>query len=218
MSDSGLGFSVKRFVIFIVACAIITLVFEGMSDVGGSMIKGQVSRTTSKFHPEKNVGDRIKPVFVLEDKTAVASADNSSDDSVVDSWNAADSCEQVIEGNDMLQFNLKEMKVSTACDSVTVTLKHTGVMAAEVMGHNWVLTTDSDFMPVATAAAGAGLENNYVPVEDDRVLSATSIIGGGEETSVTFSIGSLSAGDDYTFFCSFPGHYAIMKGSFKVIA
>ena len=218
MSDSGLGFSVKRFVIFIVACAIITLVFEGMSDVGGSMIKGQVSRTTSKFHPEKNVGDRIKPVFVLEDKTAVASADNSSDDSVVDSWNAADSCEQVIEGNDMLQFNLKEMKVSAACGSVTVTLKHTGVMAAEVMGHNWVLTTDSDFMPVATAAAGAGLENNYVPVGDDRVLSATSIIGGGEETSVTFSIGSLSAGDDYTFFCSFPGHYAIMKGSFKVIA
>ena len=218
MSDSGLGFSVKRFVIFIVACAIITLVFEGMSDVGGSMIKGQVSRTTSKFHPEKNVVDRIKPVFVLEDKTAVASADNSSDDSVVDSWNAADSCEQVIEGNDMLQFNLKEMKVSAACASVTVTLKHTGVMAAEVMGHNWVLTTDSDFMPVATAAAGAGLENNYVPVGDDRVLSATSIIGGGEETSVTFSIGSLSAGDDYTFFCSFPGHYAIMKGSFKVIA
>ena len=218
MSDSGLGFSVKRFVIFIVACAIITLVFEGMSDVGGSMIKGQVSRTTSKFHPEKNVGDRIKPVFVLEDKTAVASVDNSSDDSVVDSWNAADSCEQVIEGNDMLQFNLKEMKVSAACDSVTVTLKHTGVMAAEVMGHNWVLTTDSDFMPVATAAAGAGLENNYVPVGDDRVLSATSIIGGGGETSVTFSIGSLSAGDDYTFFCSFPGHYAIMKGSFKVIA
>ena len=218
MSDSGLGFSVKRFVIFIVACAIITLVFEGMSDVGGSMIKGQVSRTTSKFHPEKNVGDRIKPVFVLEDKIAVASADNSSDDSVVDSWNAADSCEQVIEGNDVLQFNLKEMKVSAACDSVTVTLKHTGVMAAEVMGHNWVLTTDSDFMPVATAAAGAGLENNYVPVGDDRVLSATSIIGGGEETSVTFSIGSLSAGDDYTFFCSFPGHYAIMKGSFKVIA
>jgi len=218
VSDSGIGFSVKRFVIFIVACAIIIVVFEGMSDAGGSMIKGQVSRTTSKFHPEKNVEDRIKPAFVLEEKTAVASVDNSSGDSVADSWNAADSCEQVIEGNDMLQFNLKEMKVSAACGSVTVTLKHTGVMAAEIMGHNWVLTSDADFMPVATAAAGAGLENNYVPVGDDRVLAATSIIGGGEETSVTFSIGSFSAGDDYTFFCSFPGHYAIMKGSFKVIA
>ena len=126
-------------------------------------------------------------------------------------------CEQVIEGNDMLQFNLKEMKVSAACANVTVTLIHTGVMAAEIMGHNWVLTTDADFMPVATAAAGAGLANNYVPVGDDRVIAATRLVGGGEVTSVTFSIENLSAGDAYTFFCSFPGHYAIMKGSFSIL-
>ncbi len=218
MSDSGLGFSVKRFIIFIVGCAVAILIFEGMGEVGGSMIKGQVSKTTSKYHPERNVDDRIKPAFVLEDKVAVANAANSSVSSSADEWNAEDSCEQVIEGNDMLQFNLKEMKVSAACANVTVTLKHTGVMAAEIMGHNWVLSSDADFMPVATAAAGAGLKNNYVPVDDNRVLAATSIIGGGEKTSVTFSIESLSAGDAYTFFCSFPGHYAIMKGAFKVIA
>ena len=218
MSDSGLGFSVKRFIIFIVGCAVAILIFEGMGEVGGSMIKGQVSKTTSKYHPERNVDDRIKPAFVLEDKVAVANAANSSVSSSADEWNAEDSCEQVIEGNDMLQFNLKEMKVSAACVNVTVILKHTGVMAAEIMGHNWVLSSDADFMPVATAAAGAGLKNNYVPVDDNRVLAATSIIGGGEKTSVTFSIESLSAGDAYTFFCSFPGHYAIMKGAFKVIA
>ena len=79
MSDSGIGFSVKRFVIFIVLCAIAILVFEGMGEVGGNMIKDQVSRTTSKFHPEKNVEDRIKPAFVLEDKVAVASAASDSD-------------------------------------------------------------------------------------------------------------------------------------------
>ena len=148
----------------------------------------------------------------------IANAADTTDTLVADEWNAEDSCEQVIEGNDMLQFNLKEMKVSAACANVTVILKHTGVMAAEIMGHNWVLSSDADFMPVATAAAGAGLKNNYVPVDDNRVLAATSIIGGGEKTSVTFSIESLSAGDAYTFFCSFPGHYAIMKGAFKVIA
>ena len=218
MSDSGLGFSVKRFIIFIVGCAVVILIFEGMGEVGGNMIKGQVSKTTSKYHPEKNVEDRIKPAFVLEDKVAIANADNSIVSTSADEWNAENSCEQVIEGNDMLQFNLKEMKVSAACANVTVILKHTGVMAAEIMGHNWVLSSDTDFMPVATAAAGAGLANNYVPVDDNRVLAATSIIGGGEETSVTFSIDNLSAGDAYTFFCSFPGHYAIMKGAFKVIA
>ncbi len=217
MSDSGLGFSVKRFIIFIVGSAVAILIFEGMGEVGGNMIKGQVSKTTSKYHPEKNVEDRIKPAFVLEDKVAVANAANSSVSTSADEWNAEDSCEQIIEGNDMLQFNLKEMKVSATCANVTVILKHTGVMAAEIMGHNWVLSSDADFMPVATAAAGAGLANNYVPVDDNRVLAATSIIGGGEETSVTFSIENLSVGDAYTFFCSFPGHYAIMKGAFKVI-
>ena len=136
MSDSGLGFSVKRFIIFIVGSAVAILVFEGMGEVGGNMIKGQVSKTTSKYHPEKNVEDRIKPAFVLEDKVAVANASESADASVADEWNAENSCDQVIEGNDMLQFNLKEIKVSAACANVTVILKHTGVMAAEVMGHN----------------------------------------------------------------------------------
>ena len=98
-----------------------------------------------------------------------------------------------------------------------MTLKHTGAMPANVMGHNWVLTNNTDFMPVAQAGGAAGIENNYVPAGDQRVLAATTIIGGGQETSVTFSIDSLVVGDDYTFFCSFPGHYAIMKGAFKVI-
>jgi Azurin len=95
----------------------------------------------------------------------------------------------------MLQFNLKEMKVSATCAKVTVILKHTGVRAAENMGHNWGLSSDAEFMLVAKAAAGAGLANNYVPVDENRVLAAISIIGGGEETSVTFSIENLSVGE-----------------------
>ena len=42
------------------------------------------------------------------------------------------------------------------------------------------------------------------------------MIGGGEESSVTFNLSALEAGQDYIFFCSFPGHYALMKGQFIV--
>ena len=35
-------------------------------------------------------------------------------------------CEQVIEGNDALQFNSKAMTVSAACETITITLNHTG--------------------------------------------------------------------------------------------
>lgn len=217
MSDSGLGFSLKRFITLIVSIAIFVLLFEGASQLGGGLIKAQVEQTTSKFHPEKNAEDRLKPSMVLATEVTIENSVEEIPDAIAANWTAEGSCQQVIEGNDMLQFNLKEMVVSASCAEVTVTLKHTGAMPANVMGHNWVLTNNTDFMPVAQAGGAAGLDNNYIPVGDQRVLAATTVIGGGQETSVTFSIESLVAGDDYTFFCSFPGHYAIMQGAFKVI-
>lgn len=217
MSDSGLGFSHNRFIALIVSIAFLVVLFEGASELGGGMIKAQVEQTTSKFHPEKNAEDRLKPAMVLATEANIDNSVEETSEAVAAEWSAEGSCQQVIEGNDMLQFNLKEMVVSANCKEITVTLKHTGAMPANVMGHNWVLTNNTDFMPVAQAGGAAGIENNYVPVGDQRVLAATTIIGGGQETSVTFSIDSLVVGDDYTFFCSFPGHYAIMKGAFKVI-
>jgi len=44
------------------------------------------------------------------------------------------------------------------------------------------------------------------------VIAATSIVGGGEETSVSFDASALEPGGNYTYFCSFPGHYVLMKG------
>ena len=216
MSDSGLGFSHNRFIGLIVVIGMLVLLFEGISIFGGNIIKAQVERSTSKNHPNKNIEKRLQPATVLSEKEV--SSNSQSDDGIdaVVNFVAADSCNQVIEGNDMLQFNLKEMVVSSSCSDITVTLKHTGAMPANVMGHNWVLTNTADFMPVAKAGGGAGLGNNYVPVNDARVIAASAVIGGGAETSVTFSGALLSAGGDYTFFCSFPGHYMIMKGSFVV--
>ncbi len=126
-------------------------------------------------------------------------------------------CDQIIEGNDALQFNSKAMTVSAGCETITVTLKHTGQLPANIMGHNWVLTKSSDFMPVAQAGGGAGLENDYVPQNDSRVIAYSKIIGGGETTTVSFSTADLSKSESYTFFCSFPEHYAIMQGSLSVI-
>ena len=61
MSDSGLGFSLFRFILFMVVIAISILLFELISDFGGGLIKGQVERTTSKFSQK----DNTVPVFVL---------------------------------------------------------------------------------------------------------------------------------------------------------
>jgi len=127
----------------------------------------------------------------------------------------AQNCEVVIEGNDQIQYVQSELRVSASCSEVTVTLKHIGTLAANIMGHNWVLTATSDYQAVAQAGQSAG-PPNYLPAGDARVIAATNVIGGGEETSVTFDISSLEAGGDYTYFCSFPGHFVLMNGKFIV--
>ncbi len=141
---------------------------------------------------------------VLAASTAVASP----------AW--SQECAATVEANDQIQFVQKELTVSTSCASFSLTLKHIGTLAAKVMGHNWVLTTTADYTAVAAAGQTAGADNNYVPPGDARVLAATSIIGGGEETTISFDTSMLEPGGDYTYFCSFPAHYVLMNGKLIV--
>jgi azurin len=127
---------------------------------------------------------------------------------------SAKTCSVAIEGNDQMQYNLKEIKIAADCTEVEVTLKHVGKFPVAAMGHNWVLVKTPDMAAVANAGAPAGLPNNYLPKGDARVLASTKVIGGGESTSVKFSTSTLQAGGDYSFFCSFPGHWALMHGKF----
>lgn len=145
---------------------------------------------------------KINPWFAALALTAVAP------------FASAKTCSVAIEGNDQMQFNLKEIKVGADCTEVEVTLSHPGKFPAAAMGHNWVLTKSEDLQPVVNAGASAGLPNNYLPKDDARIIASTKIIGGGESTSVKFSTAMLTKGGDYSFFCSFPGHWAVMHGKF----
>jgi azurin len=124
-------------------------------------------------------------------------------------------CALTVEGNDSIQFVQKELRASSSCKEVTVTLKHIGTLAANIMGHNFVLSKTEDYMALAQAGQAAGAPN-YLPAGDARVIAATNIIGGGQETTVTFATSALQQGGDYTFFCTFPGHFVLMNGKFIV--
>ncbi len=127
----------------------------------------------------------------------------------------ANACTFDVEVGDNLQFSVASIKVPSECKEVTINLSHTGKMEKAAMGHNWVLSKESDLTAIANAGLAAGLGNDYLPSGDARVIAATSMIGGGESTSVTFSVEGLS-GSGYMFFCSFPGHWAVMKGTFEL--
>jgi len=121
-------------------------------------------------------------------------------------------CAVNVDSTDQMTFTQKEIKVAGDCTQVKLTLRHTGQLAATAMGHNWVLTKTADYQPVAMAGMRMKLADSYVPKGDARVLAHTAVIGGGQSTSVTFATSKLKKGGDYTFFCSFPGHFAMMKG------
>lgn len=128
----------------------------------------------------------------------------------------AKTCELTINGNDQLQFNKSELVVGADCDKVKLTLKHVGQMPVETMGHNWTLSPTGDWESVAKAGMGAGLENDYLPEDSDKIIAHTDMIGGGESSSVTFDVSKLEKGGDYTYFCSFPGHWGTMNGKLIV--
>lgn len=129
----------------------------------------------------------------------------------------ADDCAVTVGSTDQMTFDTKAIKVSAQCKTFTVTLKHLGKLSKDVMGHNWVLTTKANERAAAMDGMAAGRRNQYVKPNDDRVIAATDLIGGGESTSVTFDVSRLSKDEDYAFFCSFPGHVAIMRGTLKLV-
>ncbi|MCC4603877.1 azurin [Xanthomonas campestris pv. badrii] len=125
----------------------------------------------------------------------------------------AKTCAVTITGNDQMKFDQSAITIAPDCTQVDVTLTHSGKMAATVMGHNWVLTRTADFQPIANAGVRSTLADSYLPKADARVIAHTKVIGGGQSTTVSFATSKLTKGGAYTFFCSFPGHWAMMKGT-----
>lgn len=126
-------------------------------------------------------------------------------------------CDVNIEATASMAFTLKEIAVTKTCKEITVNFKNTGTMKKDMMGHNVVITKASDMQAVVTDGMAAGLANNYVKPNDARVIGHTVVIGGGESTSAKIKLTNVKATESYSFFCSFPGHSGVMKGSFTLI-
>lgn len=128
----------------------------------------------------------------------------------------ANDCALTVEANDKMQFNTKAIEIPKACKSFDVTLKHTGKLPKAAMGHNILVTTDADFKGVSADAIKAGAANDYIKAGDTRIIAHSKMIGGGETTQFSIPVDKIKAGENYTFFCSFPGHAGLMKGTVKL--
>lgn len=122
-------------------------------------------------------------------------------------------CAVTVDSTDQMSFNTKEIVIDKSCKTFTVNLTHSGNLPKNVMGHNWVLSKTADMAGIATDGMGAGLDKNYLKEGDARVIAHTKVIGAGEKDAVTFDVSKLNPAESYEFFCSFPGHNSMMKGT-----
>ncbi|MDG1040315.1 MAG: azurin [Polaribacter sp.] len=119
----------------------------------------------------------------------------------------------LLTSNDAMKFSQEILKVEGG-KKVKIVFRHTGKMSKEVMGHNFVLLKKGVSMVSFGNEASKASSNEYIPENTNDVIVHTKLIGGGEETTIEFD---APAKGTYRFICSFPGHFAVMKGKFIVI-
>ena len=129
---------------------------------------------------------------------------------------AAQNCSIDLTADDQMKFDRAEVAVSASCPEITINLTHAGKLPVAAMGHNVVISQASDRAGVAADGMAAGVDGAYVKDGDARVIAHSDLVGGGQTTSVTFAVSKIQGAGPYEFFCSFPGHWAVMRGPIKV--
>lgn len=93
-----------------------------------------------------------------------------------------------------------------AGEQMTITLENNTNLPAQAMAHNFVLLKKEadvqSFVNTSMTAAG----NDYIAEgSEDQIIAHTAMLGGGESETITFTVPSEPG--EYTFVCTFPGHY-----------
>ena len=120
-----------------------------------------------------------------------------------------------ITGNDTMQFDLKTIEAK-AGEKIELTFKNVGKIPKIAMGHNLVvLKKGISAIAFGQKAMGAGANaTNALPdsVKGDTI-AATKLLGPAESETITFSVAEAG---NYEYVCTFPGHFAMMRGVLKI--
>ena len=99
----------------------------------------------------------------------------------------------------------------------TVHLTFVNTATAEAMSHNVVVLAEGTDVDAFGRAAMSAADTDYVPADlAGQVVGHTPMSAPGETVEVTFT--APSEPGDYTYVCTFPGHYLTMRGTMRVVA
>lgn len=139
---------------------------------------------------------------------------------------ASPECTVSLFGTAEMKYSLVDSKTGPAVPDATVKLpkkcmnepillkiKNSSELPKAAMGHNIVVVDTADLTKVATSPDNKA-DNEFVgPSVKTLVIAHTKVAGDKELTDeVTVAPKTFKAGKNYSYFCSFPGHFALMQG------
>ena len=128
---------------------------------------------------------------------------------------SAEPVKVTITGNDTMQFDLKSFEVESG-QKIELTFKNIGKIPKIAMGHNLVILkkgVSAVAFGQKAMVAGANATNALPDSVKGETIVATKLLGPAESETINFT--APEAGD-YEYVCTFPGHFAMMRGVMKV--
>lgn len=125
--------------------------------------------------------------------------------------------EIVVKGTDNMQFDLTLIEAKPG-ETIRLTLKVNSNMPKTAMAHNIAIVDLGVNTEEFVLASMGESDNEYIaPSYEKNVIANTKMIGGGESSTVEFTVPETPG--DYEYVCTFPGHYfGGMKGVLRVSA
>ena len=110
---------------------------------------------------------------------------------------------------DQMSYDVTSFTVTAG---TTVSISFTNVATIPVMIHNVVILNDRNAIDEVGQRAISAI--NHLP-DHPAILSASPLAKPGERVTWVWQVPKTPG--DYPFICTFPGHYAIMQGTMKVV-
>lgn len=116
-----------------------------------------------------------------------------------------------LKGTDNMQYDVKKIEAK-AGEELEIQLTTVSAMAKAEMAHNFILLAKNAPIDAFVMEGAMARATDYVPAgKKSFILANTTLAGNGETVKVTFK--APTEPGEYTYICSFPGHYmAGMKG------
>ena len=117
----------------------------------------------------------------------------------------------ILNSFDNMIYDKNKIEVNSG-KNIILTLNHKGKVSKEFMGHNFVLLKKGVNVDEYAKKAVLAKSNDYIP-NSDEAIAYTKMLGGGESTTISFLAPEAGI---YTYICTFPGHYMMMRGELIV--